>query len=234
MLKNVALHVCCRYNRYLLQFPLKPEYAELQRYTTARFKPGACLLELEHMFEKDQHERAENELGRSLPKTQMLRSMEVSQKASLAAGVFREGALHITPVYRCLQLRPTSNGFVQGAEEVYDLDDVDSEGRPLTAGGATASKGLESVTVRRKESDKVLAARKNTYAYKRVTQEAERWSNLQIHFQEDDYSGEVFEKMFTHSNADIQFTQDNVKVIDGEEEEVRMDIAGAAEHKTTS
>lgn len=220
--------VCCR---YLLQFPLKPEYAELQRFTTARFKPGVCYLELEHSFDQEQQQQAERELGRSLPKTQTLRSMEVAQRASLAAGVFRDGALHITPVYRCLQMRPTSNGFVQGSEEVYDMDEMDSEGRPV--GGSTSAGGLESVTVRRKESEKVMAARKNTYAYKRVTQEAERWRNLQVHFQEDDYSGEVFEKMFTHTNADIQYTQDNVKVIDGDGE-VGMDVAGAAEHKSHS
>src|SRR3546814_10381049 len=100
------------------------------------------------------------------------------------------------------------------------------------SGGAGAG-GLESVTVRRKESEKVLAARKNTYAYKRVSQEAGRWTNLQLRFQEDEYSSEVYEKMFTHSNADIQYTQDNVKVIDADDE-VQMDIAEAAEQKANS
>src|SRR3546814_2403498 len=71
------------------------------------------------------------------------------------------------------------------------------------SGGAGAG-GLESVTVRRKESEKVLAARKNTYAYKRVSQEAERWTNLQLRFQEDEYSSEVYEKRSEEHTSELQ------------------------------
>ena len=89
---------------FLLQFPLKPEFAGTTlppEIPVARFKKQFKKLEVEIPFASSSTQRNKP------PIKQIFHSATVARSTCLAAGIIHNGAMHITPFQDVLQMRPT-------------------------------------------------------------------------------------------------------------------------------
>ena len=175
MLREIDVFVTDDLPLYLLQFPLKPVYADSIDISSGKFKPRHQKLELEIPFVVPASYPREN--MSSLPKTQKYQSSKVAPDACLGAGIVKDNAMYITPVQAVLQLRPSfkdMNSF--RSEMVEQMDDDVAETDYQIAEGD----GLQQVTLKRKESEKAQSSRIQSFAYLKAQEEHEQWKDLII------------------------------------------------------
>lgn len=186
VVREIEVFVADALELYLLQFPLKPIYADLPNFNAARIRPKHRRLELSVPYDD---QIVSKEL-KSAHKNQTLVSSKVSLHTSLGVGIFRDGALHITPITDLLQLRPSFKNLVAHGETVEMLDNSEDEDEGAKEAPA------QHVLMRRKDGDKTQSVRSLSSAQIQAQEEAEPWSLLQIHNPDSAESIDKVEYMF--------------------------------------
>ena len=171
---------------YVLQFPLRPQYAPPPEVTDASFKPTCEILDMGVI-----HNAVEEPLR--------LLSTKVAQGANLGIGVIREGALHISPLKEVLQMRPSfatiatrGSRTYQGETNASDDEESDEENGPATR---EARPALQKVMMHKKESERAITARLQSYSYFKAQEDGELAQRLQVHPIDSAQSSKMFGKL---------------------------------------
>jgi DNA-directed RNA polymerase III subunit RPC5 len=162
-------------SRHLLQFPLRPIYAEPPTIQSAQWKPNHKKLELSVPYDKSIFGADNNKWAGD----QKFGSSLIDQQPTmmLAAGVIRDGALHLTPLQDVLQIRPMFQGSSFLNETVEDMDD----GELTNEEKGETKKPLQQVQMRRKENERIEQSRLHSYTHCKGKEEAEPWIPLPVH-----------------------------------------------------
>lgn len=160
---------------YLLQFPLKPVYADTIDISGARFKQVHKKMELDIPFlVPDNYPR---ESLKELPKTQKFQSSAVAQDACLGTGIVKDNCMYISPIQSVLQLRPSFKNMQSFRSEITEqMEDDLPEGETVEGEG----EALQQVTLKRKESEKAQSNRIQSFAYLKAQEEHEPWKELVV------------------------------------------------------
>ncbi|KAJ1428009.1 DNA-directed RNA polymerase III subunit Rpc5 [Ochromonadaceae sp. CCMP2298] len=175
----------------LLQFPLKPVYADSINVEAARYKPHHKLLELELPFNLPYNYDAETQ--KNIPATQTYSSQVVAHGASLGAAIVKNNAMYITPIDSVLQLRPSFKNL----HTLRDMEVVESMPEDDEAYPEAESEALQQVQLKRKESERAQSARVQSFAYVNALLEQEPWQDLDIH----EIGSAQSEKKFLHMSG---------------------------------
>lgn len=194
VVREIDVYVTDALELYLLQFPLKPTYADLPEFSSARIRPKHRRLEMtvpydDQIFGKE---------PKSTHKNQTLVSSTVSLHSSLGIGVFRDNALHISPITDLLQLRPSFKNLVSHGETVEMLDNSDED----EEGAKEKSGQVQQVQMRRKDSEKTQSVRSQSFAQLQAQEEAEPWCKLQMYTPDSLESIDKVEAMFYQPHLD--------------------------------
>jgi DNA-directed RNA polymerase-3 subunit RPC5 len=160
---------------FLLQFPLKPVYADSIDISSGKFKPKHKKLELDIPFVVPENYPRENLAN--VPKTQKYQSSVVGLDACLGAGIIKDNAMYITPIQSVLQLRPSFKDMNSFRSEVVEQMDDDVADNEVQEG---EGEGLQQVTLKRKESEKAQSSRVQSFTYLKAQEELEAWRTLTI------------------------------------------------------
>lgn len=108
-----------------MQFPLRPVYSDCPNITSANYKPNNNILELDvpydpSIFSGDSFER---------PSHQKMISSKIDQTTYLNIAVIRNGELHVTPVQKIFQIKPSFNRLASReiTEDMSDDEDEESD-----------------------------------------------------------------------------------------------------------
>lgn len=167
---------------YLLQFPLQHLVSSSGRHqssqrpppTAARIKPNHNMLQLDYAIPTNYIEQR----GSIHVAQRTFASHTVPVTTHLALGKITEDgkALHLAPLQHITQMRPT----------FHHIDDNDMENiRALEeqqekAAAAQARLDRKPLMFQKKESERAAMARKNSYEYKKASEEGEHWIELQV------------------------------------------------------
>ena len=156
---------------YILQFPLRPLHAPPPDVIEARFKPQHEVLELgvNHGAMED---------------TMRMLSTKVAQGTNLGVGVLRDNSLHITTVKEVLQLRPsfTNLGVQAGHYQNANASDDDEDAELREAAAAREVKPvLQKVMMHKKESERVVSARLQSFSFYKAQEDGELAQVLEVH-----------------------------------------------------
>jgi hypothetical protein len=160
----------------LLQFPLKPIYADSIDISSARFKSTHNKLELEvpvvlpHNYPREQLS--------AIPKSQKYHSASVAQDACLGAAIIKDNAMYITPIQNVLQLRPCFKNMQSFRGETVEQMEDDLVETEYPEGDGES---LQQVQLKRKESDRAQSARIQSFAYIQAQEELEPWKELSVY-----------------------------------------------------
>lgn len=175
VVREVDVYVTSELELYLLQFPLKPVYADSIDVTSAKFKPEHKKLELEVPVTLPSNHHPDVNI-RNLPTTQNYTSSVVTQDCCLGAGIVKDGSFFITPIKNVLQLRPSFKNLQSfRGEVVEELKDDETDGPDA------GSDNIQHVQLKRKESERAQSAREQSFAYIQAQEDAESWRLLKVH-----------------------------------------------------
>jgi hypothetical protein len=156
----------------LLQFPLRPIYADTPTITTCQFKP------LNKKFNMD----VKNETTTGL---QLHTSSVVCPNSNLCAGVIRNGELHLTALNDVYQMRPSFDN-VDFDDEIDIIENKDEE----------KSAAIQQVHVKPKESERARATKEQSYSHMKKKEEEESFRGLIVHSIESEESSGYFESIY--------------------------------------
>lgn len=153
---------------FLLQFPLRPIYAEPPQIPTARFKPVHKKLEIEVPFTSSNSSSSSDQIK------QKFHSATVARGTCLAAAVIRDNAMHITSLQEVLQLRPSFKSMQSHAwEHIESMSDDETE-------QVVKETPVEQIQMKRRENDSTQSARTQSYAFLQAEEEKEQWHRLEV------------------------------------------------------
>jgi len=172
---------------HLIQFPLTPAAASTDHHhaprsaTTARYKPRNQLLELDFPVAHDSF--ATQKRANGIPygldlKQRTYTSHSIDPTTHTALGLVSSNgtSIHLIPlVHPVQQMRPSFK----------HIDDVNAEREGGDSGilqeeVPAGEPGEQPILLKKKESDKTIAIRQSSYAYKKALQAAEEWIDLQV------------------------------------------------------
>jgi hypothetical protein len=174
----------------LLQFPLRPIYSEPPKLQNAKWKPNNKKLELSVPFDasifgsENFNHGGEQKFSSSLADQQ--------STTLLAAGVIRDGAIHISQIQDVLQIRPSFQGSTFQSEIVEDMEEDSNE----ESKGETKKASFQQVQMRRKENERNEASRLHSYTYCKGKEEAESWIPLDVHPIDSAETEDRFESLY--------------------------------------
>ena len=172
---------------FLLQFPLRPIYAEPPHIQAARFKPNHKRIEVEIPFNSNNPAMG----GDHGQINQKFHSATVARGTCLAAAVIRDGAMHMTYLQEVLQLRPSFKSMQTHAwENVESMSDDERE--------IVKETPVEQIQMKRRESESNQSARTQSYAHLQMEEEKEQWHRLQVHPAGNLFTTEVFGFCVSH------------------------------------
>ncbi|KDO23220.1 hypothetical protein SPRG_11152 [Saprolegnia parasitica CBS 223.65] len=189
-----------RGNLHVFQYPLRPVYrGMLNRPASAKYKPENAMVTLEFPVNTETNYNSEDHTP--LPPMLPLTSSVVTPVSNYAAGVFRKGQLHLTPVSTIMQLRPSLQHLDESDDEASDDDMADVE----TDKKAEATPDVKEVQVqfKKRQSERALAAMQSSYAYKRGLIQSEKWIPLRVVSEDEDK--DEFEQLFSETEAPVEF-----------------------------
>ncbi|KAJ2327299.1 hypothetical protein GGI00_004499 [Coemansia sp. RSA 2681] len=200
-------------NLHLLQYPQKNSQAkpgEL-RPSVSRYKPVHGQIEMDipldvtsAMYNKERG----RDLGVGLSDNgrildiQTLVSVDIPKSSNYMAGVFREGAIHMTPIEKITQLRPSLKYLDRVAEKelaaskLDDDDDDDDDKQNVKA-------QTIQVTVRSAQAEEALRQQQNSVAYIQKKLEEEPWSKLTYFDVGSEESYSVSSKLLARRTGDL-------------------------------
>lgn len=176
VIREVDVFVTDKLPLFLLQFPLKPVYADSIEITSGKFKPVHKKLELEVPLVLPENYPRES-MNSTIPKSQKYQSSMVAQDACLGAAIIKDNAMYITPIQSVLQLRPSFKNMSSFKGEMIEQMEDDS---PETEVNESEGGALQQVTLKRKESEKAQSTRVQSFAYLQAKEELEPWKELII------------------------------------------------------
>ena len=176
VIREIDVYVTDSLPLYLLQFPLKPVYADSIDISSGKFKPVHKKMELEIPFLVPENYPREN--LKNLPKLQKYQSSAAGQETSLGAGIIQDNAMFITPIKSVLQLRPSFKDMQSFRGEVIEQIDDELETEPVE--GQQEGDGLQQVTLKRKESERAQSSRVQSFSYLKAQEEQESWKELVV------------------------------------------------------
>ena len=154
---------------FLLQFPLRPIYAEPPHIQAARFKPNHRKIEIEIPFTSSNAAMG----GDHGQINQKFHSATVARGTCLAAAVIRDNAMHITSLQEAMQLRPSFKSMQTHAwENVESMSDEERDVPKDTP--------VEQIQMKRRETDSNQSQRTSSYAHLQAEEEKEIWHRLQV------------------------------------------------------
>mmetsp|Transcript_18630 Transcript_18630/g.18723 ORF Transcript_18630/g.18723 Transcript_18630/m.18723 type:complete len:222 (+) Transcript_18630:92-757(+) len=201
VVREMDVYVADSLELYLLQFPLKPVYADLPNVTSGKIRPKHSRLELSVPYDKQLYSSEPKPIN----KNQKFISSKVSMHSSLGIGVIRDGDIHITPMADLLQMRPSFKDLVTQGEIVEQMDDSDDNDDE----GLKEKKSVQQVQMKRKDNDKNQSVRSQTFANIQLEEESEPWHGLKIFPPEAMESAEKFEDMFYQEPPDPALMEEN-------------------------
>lgn len=164
---------------YLLQYPLQQE--PVRRPVVARMKPRHGMIELDHPLPN--HTEREGQYTHMNERTFQSQTIPVQTHLCLGkmervsnADTGAQSALHLVPLGHISQMRPsfrhidTANGTHNQVGDDDDMDMADEQ----------KQKDKKPVLFQRKESERAALARKSSYAFKKASEEAEEWLELEV------------------------------------------------------
>jgi DNA-directed RNA polymerase-3 subunit RPC5 len=156
---------------FLLQFPLRPLYAEPPQIPTARFKPVHKKLEIEVPFASSNSSSSSD----NSQIKQKFHSATVARGTCLAAAVIRDNEMHITSLQEVLQLRPSFKSMQSHAwEHIESMSDDETE-------QIVKETPVEQIQMKKRENDTTQSARTQSYAYLQAEEEKEQWHRLKVY-----------------------------------------------------
>ncbi|KAJ2596978.1 hypothetical protein H4R99_004692 [Coemansia sp. RSA 1722] len=198
-------------NLHLMQYPqntnsIKP--GELLP-SVARIKPIHGQIELDipldvqsAMYNKERG----RELGMGISDTgrlldiRTLVSVDIPKSCSYLAGVVQDGELHLTPIEKLTQLRPSLKYLDRVAEKQRAAskidDDEEEEEKEVKA-------QTIQVTVRSAEAEEALRQQQNSIAYIQKRLEEEPWSKLQYYDVGSEESSSVSSKLIASNREEL-------------------------------
>ena len=154
---------------FLLQFPLRPIYAEPPHIQAARFKPNHRKIEIEIPFTSSNAAMG----GDHGQINQKFHSATVARGTCLAAAVIRDNAMHITSLQEAMQLRPSFKSMQTHAwENVESMSDEERDVPKDTP--------VEQIQMKRRETDSNQSQRTSSYAHLQAEEDKEIWHRLQV------------------------------------------------------
>ena len=178
VVREVDVYLTEDLSLYLLQFPLKPVYADSIDISSARIKPQHKKIELDVPLVLP--ENYPRESLRDIPKSQKYQSSTVAHDVCLGAAIIKDNNMYITPIQNVLQLRPSFKNMQSFRGEVVEqMDEDQPEGEFGGDGGD--GEGMQQVQLKRKESERAQSARIQSFAYIQAQEEQEAWRELEVH-----------------------------------------------------
>lgn len=184
---------------HLIQYPLTPSAAaDAPKGTTrynpiaARYKPRNQMLELDFVVNHDSFATQKRPNG--IPygfdlKQRTYGSTSIDLVTHTALGILspKGESLHLIPlVHPTKQMRPSFQHIDDiNADRTEDSSSSNAkEARKHNTHSADEESdgmGEQPILLQKKESDKTIAIRQSSYAYKKALQAAEQWIDLQVH-----------------------------------------------------
>ncbi|KAJ1885785.1 hypothetical protein LPJ71_009279 [Coemansia sp. S17] len=176
-------------NLHLLQYPQRTSSAKtgVLNPSVARLKPIHGQIEMDiqldvtsPMYSKERG----RELGVGLSDNgrildiQTLVSVNIPKSSNYMAGVFREGALHMTPIEKITQLQPSLKYLDRVAEKELAASKLDNDDDDDEDGKREMKAQTIQVTVRSAQAEEALRQQQNSIAYIQQKLEEEPWSKL--------------------------------------------------------
>lgn len=152
---------------YLMQFPLKPEFANPPAISKVRFKKNFKKMEVEIPFESSSSQ------GRKPVINQVFHSATVARNTCLAGMIVHNDAVHLTVFQDILQMRPSFKSKQQpgswGKDDVETLSDAEEE----------KEAPVEQIHMKRRETERSQSARAQSYSHIQMLEENEPWLALE-------------------------------------------------------
>ncbi|KAJ2604057.1 hypothetical protein GGH99_005771 [Coemansia sp. RSA 1285] len=138
--------------------------------------------------------------GRLLDITTLV-SSDIPMSSTYAAGVVVDGALHLTPIGKLTQLRPSLKYLDRVAEKEraasrLDMDDEDDEKKEVKA-------QTVQVTVRSAQAEEALRLQQRSVAFIQQKLEEEPWSKLSYFDVGSDESNTVSARLIAKNTSDL-------------------------------
>ena len=164
---------------YCLQYPLRPAHAPPLNLAEGFFKPKHRVLEL-HAEHRAKHDGFLK-----------LSSTLVPTRSGLGVGVLNAQGLHISPVAEVLQMRPIFRNIPMQRNDDPNAQDNHSDDE---ASNRAAAPQPQQVLLKKKESDRAVSARAQSYSHLAAQEENEPFVKLLPYSVEE--SEHQFEKLY--------------------------------------
>jgi len=165
---------------YVLQYPLRPIQRPHDKPDEARVKWENQMLELVHNRDKDPEHFDHNAPPQRHTEKLVMQSAKVPCHTHYAVGRLDGGVLHLAPVKRVLQMRP-SLGHIDRTDAAEKAAAAAVAAEPgATADIKPTSKQLQ-VMYKKKETDRAVQAKLESFAHKNEVQGMEPWAELAVH-----------------------------------------------------
>ncbi|KAJ2908689.1 hypothetical protein GGI21_002637, partial [Coemansia aciculifera] len=135
---------------------------------------------------------------------QTLVSVDIPKSSNYMAGLFRNGALHLTPIEKITQLRPSLKYLDRVAEKELaasklsnDDDDDDDDDKPQVKAQTL------QVMVRSAQAEEALRQQQNSIAFIQQKLEEEPWSKLSYFDVGSEESSSVVSKLVAKHTGDL-------------------------------
>ena len=171
---------------YVLQYPLRPTQRPHGRPDEARVKWENQMLELVHNRDQDPEHFDHNAPPQRHTEKLAMHSSKVPCHTHYAVGRLEGGVLHLAPVKRVLQMRPSLEHIdrTDAAEKAAAAAAAAAAAEPGSGAGSgdvkPTSKQLQ-VMYKKKETDRAVQAKLESFAHKMEVQAMEPWAELAVH-----------------------------------------------------
>uniref|UniRef100_A0A7S2WQ83 DNA-directed RNA polymerase III subunit RPC5 n=1 Tax=Rhizochromulina marina TaxID=1034831 RepID=A0A7S2WQ83_9STRA len=139
-------------------------------------------------------------------------SSRVPHQTHYAIGAMRDGALHLTPVHRILQMRP-SLAHIDQADEADQDQFVDEDGMDQARSASAAGAKKKDVkptqqAYRKRETQRAMNARLNSWTHLHTQELLDPFVDLAIHPADSGKADDEFEKMFCDASEEAAGAQE--------------------------
>ena len=156
----------------LLQFPLRPIFADSPHIVDCKLKPVNKRLRMDIV---------------NGAYSQLHTSSVVCPDANLCVGVIRNGALHLSPLSTVYQMRPCFDEVLFDDEEAVEIPKEKAEDKAAV---------IQQVHVRAKESERARASKEQSYSSLMKRVEEEPFQTLRVFPMNAEESSQLFESLY--------------------------------------
>ena len=217
---------------YIVQFPTKPFFRYVDVPKKSRMKYENKILELDYHVNQDgDHFNTDAETFLMVDKCKMRSSFVDTTNYQMtmtpyAIGALQEDELHLNPVKGIFQMRPVLDHVDAGPEAILR----DSNGNDGSLGNVKTEEPnrgssalnpppqqprIQLLEFKRKESERAMAARKSSYAYKVQQEQKEPWTELNVYDPVSEKANEEYMNlMCSQKDSVVKFVSDKETLLD--------------------